>query len=104
MILDAVATTDGTYFWMIRVFEALGDDDYKLHAEDVPEAAFTAEQIEASLLERFARVDVYDASRPEPSPSRRGCTSSAGASARPLRRSSSPAVRVKGSFSVVFSH
>ena len=68
MILDVVATTDGAYLWMIRVFEALGDDNYKLHAEDVPEVAFPVERIEASLLARFARVDVYDASRPEPSP------------------------------------
>jgi SAM-dependent methyltransferase len=68
IFLDVTATTDGAYLWMIRVFEALGDDDYKLHAEDVPEAAFAAERIEASLLERFAGVDVYDASRPEPSP------------------------------------
>ena len=68
MILDVAATTDGAYLWMIRVFEALGDDLYKLHAEDVPEAAFPAERIEASLLERFASVEIYDASRPEPSP------------------------------------
>jgi SAM-dependent methyltransferase len=67
MILDVSAATDGTYLWMVRIFEALGDDTYKLHAEDVPEAAFPAERVEASLLERFARVDVYDASRPEPS-------------------------------------
>lgn len=68
MILDVAAMTDDTYLWMIRVFEALGDENYKLHAEDVPEVAFPAERIEASLLERFARVDVFDASRPEPSP------------------------------------
>jgi SAM-dependent methyltransferase len=68
MILDVNATTDGSYLWMIRVFEALGEDMYKLHAEDVPEAAFPAERIEAGLLERFAAVEVYDASRPTPSP------------------------------------
>ena len=68
MIMDVARTTDGEYLWMIRVFEALGDDNYKLHAEDVPEVAFPVERIEASLLERFARVDVNDASRPEPSP------------------------------------
>lgn len=68
MILDVNATTDGNYLWMIRVFEALGDDAYRLHAEDVPEAAFPADRIEASLLERYAAVNVYDASRPEPSP------------------------------------
>jgi SAM-dependent methyltransferase len=68
MIMDVARTSDGEYLWMVRVFEHLGDDDYKLHAEDVLEAAFPAERIEASLLERFTRVDVYDASRPEPSP------------------------------------
>ena len=53
---------------MVRIFEALGDFNYRLHAEDVLEAAFPADRIEASLLERFAAVDVYDASRREPSP------------------------------------
>jgi SAM-dependent methyltransferase len=68
MILDVARTTDGEYLWMVRVFEDLGEDNYRLHAEDIPEAAFPADRIEASLLERFAAVDVYDASRPEPSP------------------------------------
>jgi hypothetical protein len=68
MILDVARTTDGAYLWMVRVFEDLGEDNYRLHAEDIPEAAFPADRIEASLLERFAAVDVYDASRPEPSP------------------------------------
>jgi SAM-dependent methyltransferase len=68
MIMDVARTSDGAFLWMIRVFEALGDDEYKLHAEDVPEAAFPAERIEASLRERFSQVDVYDAARPEPSP------------------------------------
>jgi SAM-dependent methyltransferase len=68
MIMDVARTTDGDYLWMVRVFQALGDDQYKLHAEDVLEVAFPADRIEASLLERFAAVDVYDASRPEPSP------------------------------------
>ena len=54
MIMDVARTTDGAYLWMVRVFEDLGDDTYRLHAEDVPEAAFPAERIEASLLERFA--------------------------------------------------
>jgi SAM-dependent methyltransferase len=68
MIMDVARTTDGDYLWMVRVFEHIRDDDYRLHAEDISESAFPAERIEASLLERFARVDVYDASRPEPSP------------------------------------
>jgi SAM-dependent methyltransferase len=68
MIMDVDRTDEGTYLWMVRIFQSLGDFDYKLHAEDVLEAAFPAERIEASLLERFAHVDVYDASRPEPSP------------------------------------
>jgi SAM-dependent methyltransferase len=68
MLLDVARTTDGAYLWMVRVFEDLGEDNYRLHAEDIPEAAFPADRIEASLLERFAAVDVYDASRPEPSP------------------------------------
>jgi predicted TPR repeat methyltransferase len=68
MILDVARATNGAYLWMVRVFEDLGEDSYRLHAEDIPEAAFPVERIEASLLERFAAVDVYDALRPEPSP------------------------------------
>ncbi len=68
MIMDVARATDGAYLWMVRIFEALGDSNYKLHAEDVLEVAFPADRIEASLLDRFAAVDVYDASRPEPSP------------------------------------
>jgi SAM-dependent methyltransferase len=68
MIMDVAQTTDGDYLWMVRIFEALGGGDYKLHAEDVLEAAFPLDRINASLRERFAAVSVYDASRPEPSP------------------------------------
>jgi ubiquinone/menaquinone biosynthesis C-methylase UbiE len=68
MVMDVTRTTAGLYRWMVRIFEARGGDDYKLHAEDVLEAAFPADRIESSLLERFSQVDVDDASRPEPSP------------------------------------
>jgi SAM-dependent methyltransferase len=68
MIMDVAQTTDGDYLWMVRIFEALGGGDYKLHAEDVLEAAFPLARINAGLRERFAAVNVYDASRPEPSP------------------------------------
>jgi SAM-dependent methyltransferase len=68
MILDVARTTDGDYLWMVRIFEALGGDDYKLHAEDVLEVAFPLDRINAGLRERFAAVSVYDATRPDPSP------------------------------------
>jgi SAM-dependent methyltransferase len=68
MIMDVDRTGDGAYLWTVRIFQSLGDFDYKLHAEDVLEVAFPAPRIESSLSERFALVDVYDASRPEPSP------------------------------------
>ena len=67
MIMDVARTADGLYRWMVRIFEARGGDEYRLHAEDVLEAAFPADRIEASLLERFSQVTVDDASRPEPS-------------------------------------
>jgi SAM-dependent methyltransferase len=68
MIMDVDRTDEGTYLWMVRIFQSLGDLDYKLHAEDVLEVAFPADRIESSLRERYASVDVYDALRPEPSP------------------------------------
>jgi SAM-dependent methyltransferase len=68
MIMDVDRTDEGAYLWMVRIFQSLGDFDYKLHAEDVLEVAFPADRIESSLRERYATIDVYDASRPEPSP------------------------------------
>jgi SAM-dependent methyltransferase len=68
MIMNVDRTDEGAYLWMVRIFQSLGDFNYKLHAEDVLEVAFPADRIESSLRGRYATVDVYDASRPEPSP------------------------------------
>jgi SAM-dependent methyltransferase len=68
MIMDVSRAADGVYLWTIRVFEDLGGDNYRLHAEDVPEVTFPPQRIKSSLLERFAQVRVYDASRARPSP------------------------------------
>jgi SAM-dependent methyltransferase len=57
-----------TVLWDIRVFEHLDGDRYRLHAEEIAEAAFPRERIEASLRERFRRVAVHDAQRRRPSP------------------------------------
>lgn len=57
---------DGTYEWRIRVFEHVEGDEYRLHVEEIPEVAFSREQIAASLDRRFARIWTYDQQRSRP--------------------------------------
>jgi predicted TPR repeat methyltransferase len=68
MIMDVSRTASGVYLWTVRIFEDLGGDNYRLHAEDVPEVSFPPQRIKSSLFDRFAQVRVYDASRARPSP------------------------------------
>jgi SAM-dependent methyltransferase len=66
LVLDVVDRGDD-YLWVLRVFEYLGGDDYRLHRSDIPETAFEAAQIRQALAGRFARTWVYDAERSRPS-------------------------------------
>jgi predicted TPR repeat methyltransferase len=67
LVLDVSAAGRGIANWEIRVFERIGEADYRLHAEDIREIAFPAEQIRAALRKRFPRVWTYDARRSRPS-------------------------------------
>jgi SAM-dependent methyltransferase len=49
--------------WDIRVFEREADGRYRLHAEEIPEAAFPRDRIEQSLRAHFRRVSVRDRRR-----------------------------------------
>jgi SAM-dependent methyltransferase len=66
MVLDVRAESGGVYTWSIKVFEHVGSKSYRLHAEDIPEVAFSAERIKRSLSERFPRVWTYDQRRSRP--------------------------------------
>jgi predicted TPR repeat methyltransferase len=69
MVLDVVDGGKGVFVWSIRVFEHLGDGSYRLHTEDIREAAFPADRIRRGLQKRFRRVWTYDEERSRPSPS-----------------------------------
>jgi SAM-dependent methyltransferase len=66
LLIDVRDGEDGTYDWKLRVFEHARGSSYRLHAEDIREAAFPVEQIKAALSERFARVSISDAERARP--------------------------------------
>jgi SAM-dependent methyltransferase len=66
LLIDVRDGQDGVYDWKIRIFEHVLDSTYRLHAEDIQEAAFPAERIKAALGARFGRVRVYDAERSRP--------------------------------------
>lgn len=66
LLIDVRDGEGGAYEWKIRIFEHLQGSTYRLHAEDIREAAFPVEQIKAALSERFARIRVYDAERSRP--------------------------------------
>lgn len=57
----------GVSVWNIEIFEHLGDSNYRLHSEDIPEISFPPVQIKDSLRRRFARVQAYDQERSRPS-------------------------------------
>ena len=54
-----VRRVEGTYLWDIRVFERVGEGDYRLHTEEIRQAVFDADRIRAALEERFSDVSTY---------------------------------------------
>lgn len=66
LLIDVRDEGSGVYAWKVRVFEHCSDSTYRLHIEDIREAAFPLERIKQSLIERFRRVRVYDAERSRP--------------------------------------
>jgi len=66
LMIDVMDSGARIYEWKIRIFEHLGDLDYRLHAEDIREAAFPVERIKAALDERFGPIWIYDAERSRP--------------------------------------
>jgi SAM-dependent methyltransferase len=66
LLIDVRDGEDGIYDWKVRIFEHLGGSTYRLHAEDIREAAFPVERIKAALSERFGRTRIYDAERSRP--------------------------------------
>jgi predicted TPR repeat methyltransferase len=67
LVLDVCDAGRGLVNWEIRVFERLGESQYRLHAEDIREISFPAEQIRTALSKRFSRVWTYDTRRSRPS-------------------------------------
>jgi SAM-dependent methyltransferase len=67
LVLNVRDGDAGVSVWNIEIFEHLGDSNYRLHTEDIPEVSFAPERIKDSLRERFARVRVYDHQRSRPS-------------------------------------
>jgi SAM-dependent methyltransferase len=66
LLIDVRDGQNGVYDWKVRIFEHVRGSTYRLHAEDIREAAFPIERIKAALGERFRRVRVYDAERSRP--------------------------------------
>ena len=66
LMIDVMDSGARIYEWKIRIFEHLGDFDYRPNAEDIREAAFPVERIKAALDERFGRIWIYDAERSRP--------------------------------------
>jgi SAM-dependent methyltransferase len=66
LLIEVRDGDDGAYDWKVRIFEHLEGSTYRLHAEDIREAAFPVERIKAALSERFARIRIYDAERSRP--------------------------------------
>ena len=66
LLIDVRDEGDGVYAWKLRVFEHRSGSGYRLHVEDIREAAFPLERIKVSLAERFRSVRIYDAERSRP--------------------------------------
>ena len=66
LLIDVRDEGKGVYAWKVRVFEHCDDSTYRLHVEDIREAAFPLERIRQALDERFRRVRVFDAERSRP--------------------------------------
>jgi predicted TPR repeat methyltransferase len=67
LVLDVSDAGRGVVNWEIRVFEDVGESQYRLHTEDIREISFPAEQIRTALRKRFSRVWTYDTRRSRPS-------------------------------------
>lgn len=68
LLIDVEGRGEGVYAWSIRVFEHVGDSEYRLHAEDILEVSFPADRITESLRQRYRRVSTHDARRARPTP------------------------------------
>ncbi len=66
LLIDVRDEGKGVHAWKIRVFEHRDDSTYRLHAEDIREAAFPLDRIRRALRKRFRRVRVFDADRSRP--------------------------------------
>lgn len=64
--IDVRDGEDGIYDWKVRVFEHVEGSTYRLHAEDIREAAFPVEQITSALGGRFSHVSITDVERARP--------------------------------------
>ena len=68
MLMDVTKGGRGVVVWEIRVFERVGDSEYRLHSEDIREISFPADRIRAALEKLYARLRIYDARRSRPTP------------------------------------
>lgn len=66
LLIDVRNEGDGVYAWKVRIFEHRSAAGYRLHVEDIREAAFPLERVRSCLGERFHRVRIYDAERSRP--------------------------------------
>lgn len=66
MLLEITAAGRGVANWGTRVFARVGDSEYRLHSEDIPEISFPPERIRTALEKLFSRVWIYDAQRSRP--------------------------------------
>lgn len=66
MLMDVTDGGRGVAVWEIRIFEHLGDSEYRLRAEDIREISFPPERIRTALEKLFSRVWIYDAARSRP--------------------------------------
>jgi SAM-dependent methyltransferase len=66
VVMDVRTRHDGIAAWEITVFERVGRSDYRLHAEEILEAAFPVERVVRAARARFGRVTTYDQRRPRP--------------------------------------
>ncbi len=67
LLADVKPPERGVSVWHLRIFERLDGSSYRLHEEQIPETAFSATRVHASLKERFSTVRAYDERRARPS-------------------------------------
>jgi SAM-dependent methyltransferase len=67
LVLDVRDDAADGVIWDVKIFEHVGGDSYRLHAEEIREVSFPVEQIREALRARFRRVSVYDQQRARPS-------------------------------------